>query len=197
MCVICYCFNRSINKNSMAVYRRHLLEINQNMDIYTIEQVTLIDCVGSGSNIRLPSIRTYERVYGIQQLFSFVYSSTNERAARCISSVQTRALCRLRMMMLWPPKRTSPNQMPCSSNRHQHHHRYQCYHHHRRRYHHHPHHSYPHHLYWMKRMVRLTTMMTMMIVAFCLCQIMITKMEQWVHRSGSDRLPCERQSEAN
>lgn len=26
----------------MAVYRRHLFEINQNMDIYTIEQVGIV-----------------------------------------------------------------------------------------------------------------------------------------------------------
>lgn len=41
LCVVCYCFNKIINKNSMAFYRRHLMEAanNQNVDIYTVEQV--------------------------------------------------------------------------------------------------------------------------------------------------------------
>ncbi|XP_055315470.1 uncharacterized protein LOC129575624 isoform X2 [Sitodiplosis mosellana] len=40
LCVVCYCFNKIINKNSMALYRRHLMEAanNQNVDIYTVEQ---------------------------------------------------------------------------------------------------------------------------------------------------------------
>lgn len=34
-----------INKNSMALYRRHLMEAaNQNVDIYTVEQVTKTIC---------------------------------------------------------------------------------------------------------------------------------------------------------
>lgn len=41
ICVMCYCFNRSINKNSMALYRQRIMQsMNEhNVDIYTVEQV--------------------------------------------------------------------------------------------------------------------------------------------------------------
>lgn len=45
ICVMCYCFNRSINKSSMALYRQRLMQsMNEhNVDIYTVEQVN--ECV--------------------------------------------------------------------------------------------------------------------------------------------------------
>lgn len=57
ICVMCYCFNRSINKSSMALYRQRIMQsMNEhNVDIYTVEQVNM--------NI------SYHFVYTIQRTF--------------------------------------------------------------------------------------------------------------------------------